>query len=227
MSNFGNRLRQTREQAGFTQEQLAEQVGVTRQAVSRWEQGITQPDMQMLVTLSEVLQVDVETLAFGRSNKVYQRFQKKHRVCTIAAFSCGLIILLLMLFLEPYLKALALTYDFNYFLYFWLFRLLLPPAGCFALGFGATAFVSLFFNTCLRKRWRITVLVLGLIAIAPGLLVIMDDALGMWIPGHSTHITWVLYIRTASLPAVQALLYALLPIVSGVSIFLGFQKRSE
>lgn len=227
MDSFANRLKAAREQTGFTQEQLGAKIGVTRQAVSRWEQGITQPDMEMLVALSEALQTDAEFLTFGKHRNSYPRFQKKHRVCTIAAFSCGLIILLLMLFLEPYLKTLALTYDFNYFLYFWLFRLLLPPAGCFALGFGATAFVSLFFNTCLRKRWRITVLVLGLIAIAPGLLVIMDDALGMWIPGHSTHITWVLYIRTASLPAVQTLLYRLLPIMAGILLFLGFQKRSE
>lgn len=42
MQGFGKRLKQAREQAGFTQEQLAEDVGVTRQAISRWEQGISQ-----------------------------------------------------------------------------------------------------------------------------------------------------------------------------------------
>ena len=50
MEHFTVRLKSAREQAGFTQEQLAEKIGVTRQAVSRWEQGITQPDMDMLVT---------------------------------------------------------------------------------------------------------------------------------------------------------------------------------
>ena len=225
MDNFANRLKAAREQAGFTQEQLAERIGVTRQAVSRWEQGITQPDMEMLVTLSEVLQVDVETLAFGRSNKVYQRFQKKHRVCTIAAFSCGLIILLLMLFLEPYLKALALTYDFNYFLYFWLFRLLLPPAGCFALGFGAVALVSLFYHTCPGRKWRIFLFILSLVAIAPSLLVLIDDALAMSIDEYAAHIAWALYIKTSRVPAIHTLLYRLFPMVSGVLCFLGTNKK--
>ena len=228
MERFTVRLKSAREQAGFTQEQLAEKIGVTRQAVSRWEQGHTQPDMEMLVVLSEALQIEAEFLTFGKQPNTYTRFQKKHKVCAIAAFSCGVIILLLMIFLEPYLKKLVHTnYDFDGFLYFWLFRMLLPPAGCFALGFGAVAFVSLFFNACLRRRWRITVLVLGLIAIAPSFLVIMDDALAMWIDGYSAHITFALYMRTVSFPAVQALLFRLFPIIAGVFIFLGFQKESK
>ena len=226
MREFAVRLKKAREQIGFTQEQLAEKIGVTRQAVSRWEQGITQPDMEMLVTLSEALQVDAEFLTFGKKPDTYPRFQKKHKVCAIAAFSCAIIILLLMLFLEPYLKKLVHTnYDLDSFLYFWLFRILLPPAGCFALGFGATAFVSLFFNACLRGRWWVTVLVLGLIAIAPSLLVIMDDALAMWIDGYRAHITFALYMRTVSFPAVQALLFRLFPIIAGVFIFLGGNKE--
>lgn len=226
MREFAVRLKKAREQIGFTQEQLAEKIGVTRQAVSRWEQGITQPDMQMLAALSEALQIEAEYLTFGKQPNPYTRFQKKYRVCAIAAFSCGVIILFLMLFLEPYLKKLVHTnYDFDIFLYFWLFRMLLPPAGCFALGFGAAAFVSLFYNTCLSRRWRITVLVLGLIAIAPSLLVIMDDALAMWIDGYSAHITFALYMRTVSFPAVQALLFRLFPIIAGVFIFLGGNKE--
>lgn len=225
MGSFAKRLKQLREQAGFTQEQLAESIGVTRQAVSRWEQGHTQPDMEMLVVLSEALQVDAEVLAFGRNAKPYQRFQKKHLISLVTAFSLVFVVFLLMTFLDPYLKNLVNRYDIDNFVYFWIFKILLPPIGCFALGFSAAAFIALFYNTCLIRRWKIAVFILGLIAIAPSLFVIVDYALGIWIPGHSIHITFALYMRTVSLPAVHALLFRLLPTLSGALMFLGLQNK--
>ncbi len=225
MRDFAVRLKKAREQIGFTQEQLAEKIGVTRQAVSRWERGHTQPDMEMLVTLSEALQVDAEVLTFGKNPSQYKQFQKKHLVCFISALACACVVFLVMTFLGPYIKDWVNSHYKGNFVYFWIFQLLLPSIGYFSLGFGLSAFVALFYNTGLSKRWRITILILSLIAIAPSLLVIIDDALGIWIPGHSEHITFALYLRTATLPAVQALLYTLLPILSGALCFLGFQKE--
>ena len=42
MKKIGSRMMQARKKAGFTQEELAEQVGVTPQAVSKWENGVSQ-----------------------------------------------------------------------------------------------------------------------------------------------------------------------------------------
>lgn len=49
---------------GLTQEELASQVGVTSQAVSRWESGSGLPDISMIVPLSQILSVSTDTL-FG------------------------------------------------------------------------------------------------------------------------------------------------------------------
>ncbi len=225
MREFAVRLKKAREQIGFTQEQLAQKVGVTRQAVSRWEQGNTQPDMEMLVTLSEALQVDAEFLTFGKKPDTYPRFQKKHLVCFISALACACVVFLVMTFLGPYVKDWVNRHYKGNFVYFWVFQLLLPPTGCFSLGLSLSAFIALFYNTGLSKRWRITVLILSLIAIAPSLLVIVDDALGTWIPGHSVHIVFALYFRALSLPAVHTLLYRLFPIFAGVFCFLGTNKK--
>ena len=51
-----------RTQKGFSQEALAEKVFVTRQAVSRWEQGETTPNTETLKLLSKVLDVSINTL---------------------------------------------------------------------------------------------------------------------------------------------------------------------
>ncbi|MFD2611599.1 helix-turn-helix domain-containing protein [Paenibacillus gansuensis] len=46
-----------RRQRGLTQEQLAERVGITAQSVSKWENGLSCPDVAVLPILSGVLQV--------------------------------------------------------------------------------------------------------------------------------------------------------------------------
>ena len=60
MSNIGKTIKKIRAEKGLTQEQLAEQLHVTRQAVSNWEQEKTQPDVETLTTMAEVLEVPVE-----------------------------------------------------------------------------------------------------------------------------------------------------------------------
>ena len=55
-------LRTLREKHGLTQEQLAERVMVTRQAVSRWEMGETQPNTDTLRLLSREYGVSINTL---------------------------------------------------------------------------------------------------------------------------------------------------------------------
>ena len=55
-------LKELREKKGLTQEQLAERVMVTRQAVSRWETGETQPNIDTLKLLSKEFDVSINTL---------------------------------------------------------------------------------------------------------------------------------------------------------------------
>jgi transcriptional regulator with XRE-family HTH domain len=55
-------LKELREKKGLTQDQLAEKVCVTRQAVSRWENGETQPNTDTLLLLSEEFDVSINTL---------------------------------------------------------------------------------------------------------------------------------------------------------------------
>ena len=55
-------LKNLREKNNLTQEQLAERVQVTRQAVSRWETGETQPNTDTLKLVSRVFDVSINTL---------------------------------------------------------------------------------------------------------------------------------------------------------------------
>ncbi|MDD5843595.1 MAG: helix-turn-helix transcriptional regulator, partial [Solobacterium sp.] len=55
-------LLKLRNKAGLSQEELAEKVYVTRQAVSRWETGETLPNTETLKQLSRLYNVSINTL---------------------------------------------------------------------------------------------------------------------------------------------------------------------
>ena len=59
---FGEKLTGLRKREGLSQEALAEQLGVSRQAVSRWEQGAALPDAAKLLPCARLFSVDVEWL---------------------------------------------------------------------------------------------------------------------------------------------------------------------
>lgn len=60
--SIGNKIKQLRFKASFTQEQLAEKLNVSPQAVSKWENGITMPDITLLPLLSEVFGVSIDDM---------------------------------------------------------------------------------------------------------------------------------------------------------------------
>ena len=63
---LGQRLQQLRKAKGFSQEELADRVGVSRQAVSKWEGGQTAPDLERLLALSKQLDGTTDYLLTGQ-----------------------------------------------------------------------------------------------------------------------------------------------------------------
>ena len=59
---FGENLQKLRKEKGISQEQLAEQLGVTRQSVSKWESGASYPEMDKIVALCNIFHCDMNVL---------------------------------------------------------------------------------------------------------------------------------------------------------------------
>ena len=59
---LGNRIRQAREQAGLTQDKLADLIGVSRTAIARWENGDIEPKLKNLISLAKQLHVSTDFL---------------------------------------------------------------------------------------------------------------------------------------------------------------------
>ena len=76
----GRTIRRFREAKGLTQEQLAERLCVTRQAVSNWENEKTQPDIDTLHKIAQVLEVSVEELIYGEKRERENKTIVNHNV---------------------------------------------------------------------------------------------------------------------------------------------------
>ena len=66
MNEVANSIKTLRQEQKLSQDQLAEQLHVTRQAVSNWENGKTQPDVETLTQMAEIFDVSVERLIYGK-----------------------------------------------------------------------------------------------------------------------------------------------------------------
>lgn len=77
MQKFGRRIADLRLQSGLTQRQIATAVGVSIQAVSKWERGLSCPDMMLLDEIAVALGVGIVDLFEDQASHVSS---KKHEI---------------------------------------------------------------------------------------------------------------------------------------------------
>lgn len=84
---IGKFLQELRKEHGLTQEQLAEQMGVARRTVSRWETGSNMPDMDILIDLSDLYAVDLREILSGERKSEQMDQEMKETVLQVADYS--------------------------------------------------------------------------------------------------------------------------------------------
>ena len=78
-SSMGKRIADLRKKKGLTQDQLAEQFSVSAQAVSKWENDISCPDIRMLPQLADFFHISVDELLRGRQEESVRMVPKGER----------------------------------------------------------------------------------------------------------------------------------------------------
>lgn len=68
--NLGNKISSLRKKNNFSQEELGELVGVTRQTISKWELGETSPDIRQAKELSKIFRVSLDELTDNDVNSI-------------------------------------------------------------------------------------------------------------------------------------------------------------
>ena len=83
--HIGEAIRRLRKEAGLTQEQLADKLGISYQSVSRWELGSTYPDMELIPALTELFGVSADVLL---GIPQVQREKEAEKALTALAQAC-------------------------------------------------------------------------------------------------------------------------------------------
>ena len=96
---IGENIRNFRRKNDLTQEAFAERLGVTYQSVSRWENGATYPDLELLPAISELLSVTVDELLgmpqIEKEKRAAETFDELRRECVKRDYDADKIVTLL------------------------------------------------------------------------------------------------------------------------------------
>ena len=79
-NNFGGRLRKARIKKGFSQNDLADMVGVSHSSICEYEKNIHYPDFDALAKIAQVLEVDMDYLILGKElayREIYSESDKE------------------------------------------------------------------------------------------------------------------------------------------------------
>ena len=87
---IGSFLKALRQEKKMTQEQLAEQMGVSRRTVSRWETGNNLPDLSMLVELADYYDVDLNEIFHGERRSETMDAELKDTLLQASEYSEGI-----------------------------------------------------------------------------------------------------------------------------------------
>ena len=104
---LSERIYQFRRKSGLSQEQLAEKIGVSRQAISKWESGTSMPEFQKLLALSECFHITLDELVKDRGaeerteEKGPKAMDQKAGICLCLAGAICLTLSGLMMVISP------------------------------------------------------------------------------------------------------------------------------
>ena len=212
MQAIGTNLRRLRVRAGLTQDALAGMLHVTRQTVSSWEIGRTEPDLDTLLALAEALHCDATELIYG--------VKRQWIVCSMVCGAVLLALLVLQLVLVPALEARqGMTYSLAYSIY----RLCVPQLGFFTGGILLCALASVWLPVRVAGKGRRWLLAAGILSALPP-LVLAVTALFAQSAGSILRPVIRLYYPAVVQPLGRFLIQQLAPFAAAVCGFFGWKR---
>lgn len=68
--DIAKRLQRLRKKAGYSQEQIAEMLGISKQTISEWENGQGKPEINSVIKLTEIYDVSADYILLGIENRM-------------------------------------------------------------------------------------------------------------------------------------------------------------
>ena len=213
MHDIARNLKRLRRQAGLTQEELAEKLHVTRQAVSNWERNQNLPELEVLLAAAEALGASVDELLYGPRPEARPGGPESRREKTVTAAVLwavwGVLLAVYLIGRPAVADYMRLTYDGRAWA---VFAFALRPAVYLTLGMAVCALICIWRD--LRPRgpairralfWSgagIAALLLLLVLFLPQcahLLGLWPRLMGLWQAAMGVHTTGLPYLLCGGL----------------------------
>ena len=163
MTSVGKNLKNIRKKNDLTQDELAEKLSVTRQAVSNWENGKTEPDIETLTNISQIFDISIDELVDGIPKGIKELRGKKSHLYIGIGFTVFYVIssLLMIIFEKPLHDYVNSTYDVFYSAFS---VLVWKPLTVVSAGIGISALISYISGLYMEnKNLRIVFLIFGIV----------------------------------------------------------------
>ena len=90
---LSERIQSLRRKQSLSQEELGERLGVSRQAVSKWETGQAMPDVDKIFAMSRLFDVSTDFLLMGEGERILEKRRSGSRITGLSMLSAGLLTL--------------------------------------------------------------------------------------------------------------------------------------
>lgn len=221
MNAVGKNIKKLRIASKMTQEDLAEKMFVTRQTISNWEIGKSQPDLETLSAISEIFSVEPTELIYGMQPS-YKRYQKKYIITAVISLCVIIAVILLECIYYPQLMDIYRQFYRGAF-ELMLYNLTVRPLGFFALGIFVVSFFSLWVETRLDKKPRIVTLIIGIILLVLPIWLLIEMILIFKAP--QVFQGSIFYSSVFLQPILRTIFLVVMPLLSGIGIFLGWERK--
>lgn len=187
MAEVGKNIKKIRKEENLTQDELAERLHCTRQTISNYENGKSEPNIALLVEIANVLGVEVNDLIYGPKKRENRRRQKIRAAAALGA-ACALLITI------EILTPLAKRYGWETFELapFYLLRYVLRPLALALFGWGIAEAGKAFAGICLWKgRTERTVRAVRIVFYIATVILTAFAVLALWSAIDLTYIWWL------------------------------------
>lgn len=186
MAEVGKHIRKIRKEKNLTQDELAERLHCTRQTISNYETGKSEPDIALLIELAGVLGVEINDLIYGPKKKENKKRQKKRAVAALV--TAGVLFMIIRILL-PF----AQEYGYRYFetAPAGLLQYILRPFVLTLLGWGIAEAGKAFADICIWKnRSQRTIRIIRICYYITAVILTVSAVLALCTAVDLTYVWW-------------------------------------
>ena len=224
MSKVGNNIKEGRIRKGYTQDQLAKALHVTRQTVSNWETGRNEPDLESLKILADILETDVSAILGEADTVSYRQMQKKYIRTALVSGVFSMAGFIANIWVEPSLRLLMqhkfnaipyLTYSFGAVTFYLI-----------SMGICIGSIISLWKDLSVKAKQKWAFILIGIVLVTPALVTALQFVFYDTVIGADKALVFPI-ISMASVSVFAKFLTTGAPVLAGLSFFIGANSKKE